>query len=107
MPDWPSTGRLSLQQHRPAHIDHDHVSGEDRGVLCFTCNAERGQLQDDPADMRRAAANVEGQVWQPTKLALGVSRPPSPPPAAQASPTFSATTRPSSFLAGARRRSPL
>jgi Recombination endonuclease VII len=71
----------------PAHIDHDHVTGTVRGVLCFTCNAALGQLQDDPAIIRRAAAYVEGQVWQPTKLAPGVYRLPSSPPAARALPT--------------------
>ena len=63
---------------RPAvHVDHDHVTGTVRGVLCFTCNAALGQLQDDPAIMRRAAAYVEGQVWQPIKLAPGVYQLPS------------------------------
>jgi Recombination endonuclease VII len=90
----------------PAHIDHDHVTGTVRGVLCFTCNAALGQLQDDPTIMRRAAAYVEGQVWQPTKLAPGVYRLPSSLPAARALPNSSATTRPSSSLVDAHPRPP-
>lgn len=89
---------------RPAvHIDHNHVTGTVRGVLCFTCNAALGQLQDDPTIMRRAAAYVEGQAWHLTKLAPGAFRLPSSRPAAQASPTSSATTRPSSFPVDAPR----
>lgn len=44
----------------PKHVDHDHVSGSVRGILCFTCNAALGQLRDDPEIIRRAADYVEG-----------------------------------------------
>ncbi len=44
----------------PKHVDHDHVSGRVRGILCFTCNAALGQLRDDPEIIRRAADYVEG-----------------------------------------------
>ena len=79
------------------------AEGTVRGVLCFTCNAALAPLQEDPAIMRRAAAHVEGQVWQPTKLAPGVYRLPSSPLAARVSPISSATTLPSSSLAAVHR----
>jgi hypothetical protein len=79
------------------------AKGTVRGVLCFTCNAALAQLHEDPAIMRRAAAHVEGQVWQPTKLAPGVYRLPSSLPAALVSPISSATTLLSSSLAGVHR----
>ena len=30
------------------HIDHDHITGEFRGLICLTCNAGIGMLKDSP-----------------------------------------------------------
>lgn len=38
------------------HIDHDHVSGQFRGLLCNNCNRGIGYFGDDP-DIIRAAAD--------------------------------------------------
>lgn len=64
-------------QPKPEHVDHDHVTGKVRGVLCFTCNAALGQLRDNPAILRRAARYLEGEVWRPSQMAPGVYRVPS------------------------------
>ena len=38
------------------HIDHDHQTGEVRGILCLNCNRGIGMLGDDPHRVAEAAA---------------------------------------------------
>lgn len=41
-------------------IDHDHVTGRVRGLLCRPCNVALGLLQDDIARIERAARYLSG-----------------------------------------------
>ncbi len=41
------------------HVDHDHVTGKVRGVLCFACNSGLGHFKDNLTIMRAAISYLE------------------------------------------------
>lgn len=43
----------------PKHVDHSHLTGLLRGVLCFKCNGGLGQFSDDPRCLGDAADYLE------------------------------------------------
>ncbi len=52
-------GLCAICKAAPAvHVDHDHVTGQVRALLCFNCNGGLGQFKDDPAVLRAAAEYV-------------------------------------------------
>jgi hypothetical protein len=51
---------LICLRRRDLHVDHDHASGDFRGLLCFRCNGGLGQFRDDTDVMRRAVDYLEG-----------------------------------------------
>jgi hypothetical protein len=40
-------------------VDHNHITGATRELLCFTCNAALGLLQEDPTLARNLAKYIE------------------------------------------------
>jgi Recombination endonuclease VII len=44
------------------YVDHDHKTGEIRGMLCSRCNLFIGAWDDNPAILRRAAAYLDLSV---------------------------------------------
>jgi len=53
------------ERNRLLTIDHDHVSGHVRGLLCSQCNRAIGLLQDDPKVIAAAAAYVKRHRQMP------------------------------------------
>lgn len=39
-----------------AHIDHDHLKGTVRGLLCYSCNMGIGRLEDNPHQLLSAVS---------------------------------------------------
>lgn len=47
-------GKCAICGKRPAkHVDHDHVTGKVRAILCFYCNRGLGKFRDDPHSIRK------------------------------------------------------
>lgn len=46
-------------ENRRLAVDHDHVTGQVRGLLCTRCNQVLGRMHDNPALLRKAAEYLE------------------------------------------------
>lgn len=54
--------RLYSKRYKAFCVDHDHETGDIRGLLCHNCNGAIGMLRDCPATIKNAAVWVEGTV---------------------------------------------
>lgn len=53
-------GRPSVSGKRSSFlVDHDHVTGKNRGLLCHNCNVSLGLMKDSPVILRKAAEYLE------------------------------------------------
>lgn len=41
------------------HVDHDHVTGRNRGLLCHSCNVTLGKVKESTDTLRRMIAYLE------------------------------------------------
>lgn len=44
---------------RRLNIDHDHITGEVRGLLCWRCNVTLGKVDDNPELLHKMANYLE------------------------------------------------
>lgn len=61
--------KVSGGRGRRLHVDHDHVTGQIRGLLCHGCNTGLGGLKDDPDTITAAARYV--REHRQLKLVVG------------------------------------
>lgn len=52
----PELDRHAKGGHKRLAVDHNHKTGEVRGLLCRGCNTGIGSLREDPVLLQRAAA---------------------------------------------------
>ncbi|MDQ3485915.1 MAG: endonuclease VII domain-containing protein, partial [Actinomycetota bacterium] len=54
---------LLCRERTPTHVDHDHVTGLVRGVLCSCCNQGLGNFRDSAQTLRAAIDYLERTTW--------------------------------------------
>lgn len=55
-------GRSPSEVGREHHLDHDHVSGKFRGILCEPCNMGLGKFAEDPARLLAAVRYLQRRL---------------------------------------------
>lgn len=53
---------FSKMASRKIHLDHNHSTGEIRGILCHNCNIALGLLKEDIAVLKRMILYIDGEL---------------------------------------------
>ena len=56
------------------HVDHDHETGEVRGILCFNCNQALGNVRDNPDVLRGLARYLDLHNSPALRIVMDVQR---------------------------------
>lgn len=56
------TKQTKIRKRHRLCIDHDHGTGEFRGILCHSCNVGIGCFSDDPEQMQKAIRYLKGKL---------------------------------------------
>ena len=56
-----SASTFNGSSERTLYVDHDHETGEVRGLLCMPCNSALGFLKESPDVVRAALSYLEGK----------------------------------------------
>ena len=72
-------GRCAICGMKPeARVEHDHATGQVRGLLCQSCNVALGFLRDDPNRLKTAIAYLEnppaGEYLRNHRVCLHLAR---------------------------------
>jgi hypothetical protein len=63
-------GTCAVCDGKPEHVDHDHATGEVRGVLCFNCNQALGNARDDLKVLKGLAAYLRSYRLQTVGITM-------------------------------------
>jgi len=59
-----TNGRWISTHAKDLHVDHDHETGQVRGLLCNQCNVSLGLMDDEPDRLIRAAEYLKNPPAQ-------------------------------------------